>query len=78
MHQGIAEIETYDSIEDEFIKPNYSDYTIQRWVSIFGGHNNYIPHEKVLVYVNADGQVYINNAAPTTVKAAFRTIGINC
>ena len=32
----------------------------------------------VLVYVNADGQVYINNATPTTVKAAFRTIGINC
>lgn len=78
MHQGIAEIETYDSIEDEFIKPNYSDYTIQRWVSIFGGHNNSIPHEKVLIYVNADGDVYINNAAPTNIKTAFKAIGVHC
>lgn len=78
MYQGIAEIETYDAIEDEFIKPCYPGYSIQRWVSIFGGNYNGIPHEKVLIYVSTAGSVYINNAAPTNVKAAFRRIGIEC
>ncbi len=78
MHKGIAEIETYDAIEKEHIKKYYPDYTIQRWVSIFGGNLREIPHEKVLIYLNKSGEVYINNAAPANIKAAFNRIGITC
>lgn len=78
MYAGIAEVETYDSIEGEFIKPHYPGYNIQRWVSIFGGTYRGVPHEKVLVYLNENGEVYINNAAPANVKAAFNRIGIKC
>ena len=75
---GIAEVETYDSIENEFIKPYYPGYSIQRWVSIFGGDLKNVPHEKVLIYLNEVGEVYINNAAPANIKAAFNRIGISC
>lgn len=75
---GIAEVETYDAIENEFIKPHYRGYSIQRWVSIFGGNLKKVPHEKVLIYLNEAGEVYINNAAPANIKAAFNRIGITC
>ena len=78
LYDGVAEVDTYDSIEDEFIKPHYRGYSIQRWVSIFGGNLRRIPHEKVLVYLNESGEVYINNAAPANIKTAFNRIGITC
>lgn len=78
LYDGVAEVDTYDSIENEFIKPYYRGYSIQRWVSIFGGNLREIPHEKVLIYLNESGEVYINNAAPANIKAAFNRIGITC
>ncbi len=78
LYDGVAEVDTYDSIENEFIKPHYHGYSIQRWVSIFGGDLNDIPHEKVLIYLNDFGEVYINNNAPSNIKAAFNAIGIIC
>ena len=78
LYDGVSEVETYDSIENEFIKPHYRGYSIQRWVSIFGGNLKKIPHEKVLIYLNDSGEVYINNAAPANIKAAFNRIGITC
>ena len=78
MYDGIAEVDTYDAIENEYIRPNYANFTIQRWVSIFGGRLHSVPHEKVLVYLNENGEVYINNAAPANIKLAFNRIGIRC
>ena len=78
LKKGIEEIETYGAIEDEFIKPCYPNYSIQRWISIFGGRENGIPHEKVLIYVNQQGKVFINSNADENIKQAFRGIGINC
>lgn len=78
MYNGIAEIETYDAIEQEYIEPFYPGYQIQRWVSIFGGGLNRVPHEKVLIYVNSYGNVYINQNAPENIKSALRNIGITC
>lgn len=78
MYNGIAEVETYDSIENEYIKLYYNGYSIERWVSIFGGKLNRIPHAKILIYLNDYGQVYINNAASENIKNAFNRIGIVC
>lgn len=78
MRNGIAEVETYDAIEQEYILPNYPGFSIKRWVSVFGGELHVVPHEKVLIYLNQYGNVYINNAAPENIKNAFRRIGIEC
>lgn len=76
MYAGIEEVETYDAIEQEFIRPHYPEYDIQRWVCVFGGAYRGIPHEKVLLYLNENGEVYINGDAPASIKEAFRKIGI--
>ena len=78
MYKGIEEVEEYDAIENEYIKPYYPNYSIQRWVSIFGGNGNAIPHEKVLIYVTKEGKVFINSSADDNIKQAFRNIGITC
>ena len=78
LKKGIKEIETYDAIENEYIKIEYPGYNIHRWVSIFGGNLRRIPHEKVLIYLNESGEVYISDTAPMNIKKAFKKIGINC
>lgn len=75
---GVAEIEDYDSIEFEYIKPHYPDCNIVRGVSIFGGNSINIPHKKVLFYLSSDGRILINPNAPDCLKNAFRLEGINC
>src|SRR5574344_888110 len=51
LSDGIEEIEDYDSIENEFIKLSYPNCTIHRYLTIFGGNMNELPHEKVLFYL---------------------------
>ncbi len=72
INQGIEEIQYYDSIENEFIKPKYVGVNIQRWLSIFGGDANteYL-HGSVLLYLNSNGGVYINSVAPQYIKDIF-------
>ena len=72
--QGLSDILGYDAIENEHIKRSYPDYTITRWVSLFGGTEKEIPHEKVLIYCNLYGDVMINQNAPDGVKEAFRKV----
>ena len=58
-----------ESIEDEIILPNYSDYSIERWVVTYGEdiyHNNLNP--KVLFHLNKDGSYYVNNKSPSWIK----------
>ena len=73
---GLAEIEDYDSIENEFIKPNYPECRIYRYVSIFGGRLNRLPDPKVILYLSETGRVIINPNAPQCILDAFRAEGI--
>lgn len=77
LDNGLREIKTYDAIEKEHIKKSYPSYSITRWITLFGGNYSQIPHEKVLIYVNFDGKVFINPNAPKSIKEAFNKIGIN-
>ena len=77
LQAGLDEIEDYDSIEIEFIKPNYPECKIYRCVSIFGGSLNYLPHNKVILYLNDSGRVIINQQAPECIKSIFRKEGIS-
>ena len=73
---GIEEIENYGSIEREYIYPNYPNATVLRYISIFGGNCQSIPHEKVLFYLADNGHIIINPNAPSCIKQCFSGIGI--
>ena len=71
---GLEEIKNYDSIENEFIKIYYEGAKIVRWLSIFGGHQQSIPHQEVLIYLNEEGKIFLNNNAPDSIKRAFNLL----
>ena len=73
---GLKEIQSYDSIENEYIKPAYKGAEIFRYVSIFGGNNAGYLHKGVLIYMNLSGKIFINPNAPECVKAMFRAVGV--
>ena len=76
LQQGIEEIENYDSIEKEYIYPEYRGVKIMRCVSIFGGNCARIPHEKVLFYLADNGHIIINRNAPQCIRKAFAGTGV--
>ncbi|MDR1409250.1 MAG: hypothetical protein LBJ12_03050 [Oscillospiraceae bacterium] len=71
LNAGIEEIQAYDSIEKEYINVYYSNSKVERWVSIFGGKLSRIPHNAVLLYLNDNGEIFINENAPACVKEVF-------
>lgn len=75
LQNGINEISLYDSLEHEFIKKHYKDSKISRWVCIYGGNLEYLPHSKVLMYLNKNGKVFINQNSPSPIKNAFSDLG---
>ena len=75
LNQGLSELNNYDSIENEHIKPNYPGTRIQRGLSIFGGECKKLPHEKVLFYLADNGKIIINRDAPDFVKQCFANTG---
>lgn len=71
LYNGINELKNYNLIENYYIKPDYNNPIIERWVTTFGGNLNQIPHEKVLIHINSDGTVFINSNAPYELKNYF-------
>ena len=76
LQEGLREINNYDSIEEEYIKPNYPKAKIIRCVSIFGGNKTGNLDKNVLIYMNSLGKVYINPQAPNCIKMIAATEGI--
>ena len=75
LQNGINEIELYDSLENEFIKLHYNDCKVSRWVCIYGGDLENLPHPKVIMYLNNSGRVFINQNSSETIKKAFQNLG---
>ena len=73
---GVREIDTYDAIINEHIKRSYPSYSISRWVTLFGGDLGAIPDDKVIIYVDKYGKVFINKNAPQSIKDSFAEVGI--
>lgn len=72
LNQGLKEIEHFESIENEFLIPNYKDYSIGRWIVTYGNdiyHNNL--NDKVLFHLNDDGTFYVNKNSPVWIKKLF-------
>lgn len=76
LSNGIEEIQYYDSIENEYIKPAYKGVDILRCVSIFGGNDSGYLHKDVLIYMNLSGEIFINPNAPECVKKMFKAVGV--
>lgn len=77
LQNGVEEIEDYDSIENEYIKPNYPDCSICRYLCIFGGLEDTLPHDKVLFYLRDDGKIIVNANAPQCLKEIFKKVGVS-
>lgn len=71
---GLKEICEYGSIESEYIDKEFSDYTITRGVSIFGGELDAIPKAGVIFYLNKKGRVFVSDDAPECIKRVFHGI----
>ena len=65
---GLKKLKIMNNIENEYIKVVYPECEIYRYLSIFGGNLQKIPHEKVLFYLTNEGNIYINNNAPSLIK----------
>ena len=76
LKNGVEEIKGYDSIENDYINVFYPNCNVLRCVSIFGGNKTGQLHPDVLIYVNLQGEIYINPKAPACVKEAFQKEGI--
>lgn len=62
INNGLKEIEDYDDIENLYINRYFPGYTVKRYLTIFGGTRNTLPHEKVLLYLNDNGKLILNEA----------------
>lgn len=71
---GLAEIEDYDSIEDEYIKVEYPNYNYYRYLSIFGGYYTSLLNRKIMLYLNNDGLIILNRDLPQTFLNHFTRI----
>ena len=74
LNKGLKEIEDYNDIEDTFIKKHYADYDIRRYLTIFGGNLNYLPHDKVLLYLNDSGKIIMNSKAEPNLSRKILSI----
>lgn len=74
LKNGLEEIEDYDSIENEYIKPDYPNYNYYRYLSIFGGLNNELPDRKIMLYLNSQGLILINKDLPLSILKLLKNI----
>ena len=68
---GIAELNNYNLIEDYYIKPDYNNPLIERWVTTFGEVISELPHEKILFHLDIDGNFILNPKAPAELIKAL-------
>lgn len=65
-NKGIAELNNYDFIENEYIKPSYIGYDIIRTVVLYGGHltDNSTLEIEVGFLLNRNGKLILGISAP--------------
>lgn len=74
---GLKELNAYNAIINEHIRRSYPNYSISSWLTLFGGELGTIPNERVVIYVDSVGRVFINPNAPQPIKDAFAAVGIH-
>lgn len=69
---GIREIENYDRIEKNYVHQYYPNCKIYRYICIFGGEKRNYLHDSVLLYLNKNGEIFINPNSPECIKTIFK------
>ncbi len=72
--KGLEVVDSYDIIEKEYISKYYPECKILRYLSIFGGKKTELPHDRVLIYINNNGNVFINPTAPKHIQNILKKI----
>lgn len=75
-NKGIVELANYDDIENIYIKPNYSQYTIIRTVILYGSdieNNHELPIE-IGFLLNKQGKMILGIFAPTLFTEAIENL----
>lgn len=68
LKNGLTELYNYDSIENEYLKRDYPSCKIYRYLTIFGGNEKNIINSNILLYMNVQGDVYINPNSPKCIQ----------
>lgn len=79
LYQGIKEVDSYADIENHYlVNPDigYVGCDLYRAVSIFGNHYPGLPHNRVLIYIDSYGHIYVNPNAPAPWINIFHSEGI--
>lgn len=71
---GLREIEEYDDIEKLYINRFFPGYIVKRYLTIFGGNFNSLPHTKVLFYLNSNGKIILNETAEPRLTKRLKEI----
>lgn len=71
---GLREIEDYDDIEARYINRYFPGYTVKRYLTIFGGTQSTLPHDKVLLYLNDNGKLILNEDKEPDLAARIKSL----
>lgn len=74
INAGLKEIEDYDDIEYLYLNKYFPEYTVRRYLTIYGGKLTQIPNNKVLLYLNDEGLLLINNDAEPELAQKINSI----
>lgn len=69
--KGIAELSNYDFIEENYIRPQYPEYSIQRTVVVYGSNEEEIVEIQVSFMLNEKGKMILGIQAPKLFKQAI-------
>ncbi len=74
INHGLEEIEDYDDIEALYINRYFPGYTVKRYLTIFGGTQSTLPHEKVLLYLNDNGKLILNEDKEPSLSTRIKNL----
>jgi len=71
---GLNDLDNYDPIENEWIRPNYPQYRIKRFVVLYGGIHNITNIERLAFILSDDGELHTSQHTPSTIINAKNNI----
>lgn len=75
LNEGLKQLKKIDNFENKYIKKNYENYSINRWLVTTGGKISFADlNSKVLFHLNEDGTYLINEKAPQWIKESFERV----
>lgn len=74
LSNGLREIKDYDDIESLYINEYYPEYIVKRYLTIWGGNSQVLPHSEVLLYLNNNGRLIMNNSREPVLSSKIESL----